>query len=570
MPSRVFTKRLLLSVLSVAVVSVTAWGILRSSLGDQAADSAKEKSGISGSELFNREWLPGDPRSHGGDGLGPVYNDSSCVACHNQGGPGGGGPASKNVDIVSAALNPQPQRAVRRTTLMGAVVGAILGVDLASQPEKPSAESLKERREQLVKEATGIHPGFASARSVVIHKFGTEDDYEPWRMRMTGMDQFFGMGMGMGGAQVVNFNSFGGPTMVVEEAGFEAAPVADEGAAAVETDDRVIAPQVNMVKAQQALNNARTATLNVDNQFFSGARVQGNFTLSTSRRNPSALFGAGLIDSIPVAALEAAAARKHEGFPQVTGRVARLPGGKVGRFGWKAQKASLYDFTMTACAVELGLNVPDHPQSGLPSKPDYKPAGFDLNQKECDALVDYLRNLPPPAARKPSSKVEAEYLGDGAKLFASTGCTACHAERLGEVAGIYSDLLLHDMGPDLGDTGDYGVFIPDSPGGDAESPVPPLAELETPGKPRPASDESKREILGASRLEWRTPPLWGVRDSAPYLHDGRAKNLEQAIAFHGGEGAVSARKYFTLSSTERQKVQAFLKSLVAPSKLAAP
>src|SRR4029077_1663319 len=55
-----------------------------------------------GRELFLREWLPNDPRSHGGDGLGPVFNDSSCVACHNLGGPGGGGPASKNVDILSA------------------------------------------------------------------------------------------------------------------------------------------------------------------------------------------------------------------------------------------------------------------------------------------------------------------------------------------------------------------------------------------------------------------------------------------------------------------------------------
>jgi len=56
-----------------------------------------------GREIFLREWLPNDPRSHGGDGLGPVFNDTSCVACHNLGGAGGGGPASKNVDIITAA-----------------------------------------------------------------------------------------------------------------------------------------------------------------------------------------------------------------------------------------------------------------------------------------------------------------------------------------------------------------------------------------------------------------------------------------------------------------------------------
>ena len=58
-----------------------------------------------GYEIFNREWLPNDPRSHGGDGLGPVYNDSSCVACHNSGGSGGAGPVSKNIDILSASRN---------------------------------------------------------------------------------------------------------------------------------------------------------------------------------------------------------------------------------------------------------------------------------------------------------------------------------------------------------------------------------------------------------------------------------------------------------------------------------
>ena len=56
-----------------------------------------------GYEIFNREWLPNDPRSHGGDGLGPVYNDTSCVACHNSGGSGGAGPVSKNIDILSAS-----------------------------------------------------------------------------------------------------------------------------------------------------------------------------------------------------------------------------------------------------------------------------------------------------------------------------------------------------------------------------------------------------------------------------------------------------------------------------------
>ena len=69
------------------------------------SEPAKADSVAVGYEIFNREWMPNDPRSHGGDGLGPVYNDSSCVACHNSGGSGGAGPVSKNIDILNASRN---------------------------------------------------------------------------------------------------------------------------------------------------------------------------------------------------------------------------------------------------------------------------------------------------------------------------------------------------------------------------------------------------------------------------------------------------------------------------------
>ena len=64
---------------------------------------------VSGRELFLREWVRDDPRSHGGDGLGPLFNDTSCVACHNQGGPGGGGSEAKNVILMSAVRNLSPE-----------------------------------------------------------------------------------------------------------------------------------------------------------------------------------------------------------------------------------------------------------------------------------------------------------------------------------------------------------------------------------------------------------------------------------------------------------------------------
>src|SRR5262249_34807511 len=66
-----------------------------------------------------------------------------------------------------------------------------------------------------------------------------------------------------------------------------------------------------------------------------------------------------------------------------------------------------------------------------------------------------------------------------------------------------------------------------------------------------------------------TPPLWGYRDSGPYLHDGRAEDLEEVVALHGGQSHASARRFFALSSEDRFRVEAFLKSLVAPSSTAA-
>ncbi len=81
-----------------------------------------------------------------------------------------------------------------------------------------------------------------------------------------------------------------------------------------------------------------------------------------------------------------------------------------------------------------------------------------------------------------------------------------------------------------------------------------------------SSGAIKRPTSGpASRFEWRTPPLWGFRDSAPYLHDGRAKTLEQTVAMHSGESTGVAQRYFNLSAKERRQVETFLKSLTAPS-----
>ncbi len=314
----------------------------------------------------------------------------------------------------------------------------------------------------------------------------------------------------------------------------------------------------------------------------------GQFLLVRSQRNPTALFGTGLIDAIPEAAIEAAAQAKYPGFPEIAGRVSRLKDKRIGRFGWKAQTASLPDFVLTACAVELGLEVPGHHQGGSPQKPEDRAQGLDLSAGECDALVAYVRDLPKPAERKPVTEKESAEVAAGRQLFATMGCASCHTPKLGEVDGLYSDLLLHDMGDVLGDTGQYGVFDPSSSDEEVIDDAGPIADAATTPDgdvqvaPAPTAPRFRRAMFGgalpgqamargkrpttgpASRFEWRTPPLWGFRDSGPYLHDGRAETLDQAVALHGGESMQVALHYFNLGTADRRRVEAFLKSLVAP------
>ena len=106
------------------------------------------------------------------------------------------------------------------------------------------------------------------------------------------------------------------------------------------------------------------------------------------------------------------------------------------------------------------------------------------------------------------------------------------------------------MSPELADTASYGAFLA---GADA-----PPAE----GQPGRADTRLRAGI--AAEEEWRTTPLWGLRDSAPYLHDGRASTVDEAIRLHGGEATAAAQRYRQLPAREQALLQAFLLSLAAP------
>jgi CxxC motif-containing protein (DUF1111 family) len=162
-----------------------------------------------------------------------------------------------------------------------------------------------------------------------------------------------------------------------------------------------------------------------------------------------------------------------------------------------------------------------------------------------------------PETEKHSAEIVA-----GEKLFLSIGCAVCHQPKLGDVEGIYSDLLLHDMGPKLAHSGQYGEsnLLAGDGSSDQADPLPVVTGSDLEGRMK------KPPKFGAGPREWRTPPLWGLRDSGPYLHDGRADTIITAVAFHGGEGDDSASEFLRLSLRERQQIELFLLSLTVVSK----
>jgi len=268
--------------------------------------------------------------------------------------------------------------------------------------------------------------------------------------------------------------------------------------------------------------------------------------LHLSQRNTPALFGAKLIDEIPDRVIVAEERRQRlrrpldnaESENSPVGRAFRLPDGRIGKFGWKAQSATLAEFVEAACANELGLGNPRQAQPAPLTSRDYRAPRADLTQQQCNQITAFCASLAAPIESPKADSVTQAAAGK--KLFHRIGCADCHTPNMGAAVGIYSDLLLHRMGRELVGGGSYNGPVP-----------PPLPDDPSPGN-SPLPDE------------WRTPPLWGVADSAPYLHDGRAATLHDAIVAHEGQGAASAGRYATLSKLERDELLSFLRSLRAP------
>ncbi len=240
-------------------------------------------------------------------------------------------------------------------------------------------------------------------------------------------------------------------------------------------------------------------------------------------RQPQALFGLGLLERIPEAAIRARADPDDIDGDGIRGRPQILPDGTLGRFGWKADLPNLAEFVGDALAVELGLTVPA--EAGLSfgrTEDDDDAPDPEVSMEVVDGLFTYLDGLAPP----PRVRTDPAAEDRGAQIFAEVGCNNCHVADWvlpdGTPVPAYTDLLLHEVQP---------------------------------------AEASGIPVLEATARAFRTAPLWAVGRTGPWMHDGLAFTLEQAVARHDGEAAASALAVSMRPAADRADLLAFLRSL---------
>jgi CxxC motif-containing protein (DUF1111 family) len=245
-------------------------------------------------------------------------------------------------------------------------------------------------------------------------------------------------------------------------------------------------------------------------------------TVFEMRQTPP-LFGLGLVERIPAATILAHEDPDDTDGDGIRGRAHRLADGRLGRFGWQAQIPTLGDFARDAFASELGATVPHDATSafgGLGDDDDVPDP--EVRSADVADLVFFMEQLGPLPRRPAAAAVER----DGARLFAELGCAACHVPQLATADGtpvaLYSDLLLHDV--------------------------------------RPPADAGIAEG-GAGVRDLRTPPLWGLGHTAPYMHDGRTATVRGAILRHAGEAEDARDRFGALDAEAQALLLAFLRSL---------
>jgi len=262
-------------------------------------------------------------------------------------------------------------------------------------------------------------------------------------------------------------------------------------------------------------------------------------SLARSLRIAPPLLGMGLLEAVPESAITARADPEDTDGDGISGRAHWLLGSdgqrRLGRFGWKAISPGVREQSASAYREDMGLTTPVSADSDLDDAG--RPA--DISNQELDLVTFYSQTLGAPRTGQPARSTLVRH---GQELFQQLHCAGCHVPSLqtgahpdavAKVIGNqtiwpYTDLLLHDMGPGLDD-------------GVAE--------------------------LGAASSEWRTAPLWGigltqkVNPQATFLHDGRARSLEEAILWHGGEASSSRGRYLALAPGQRRALLRWLQQL---------
>jgi len=249
-------------------------------------------------------------------------------------------------------------------------------------------------------------------------------------------------------------------------------------------------------------------------------------------RTTPVVFGRGLLDAVPESVILAYADPDDKNHDGISGRPNRFTDGRLGRFGRKGFVPALDEFNAGAFSAEMGVTNPAvRTEETVGGKPI--PAGVDpvpepeIAQEQLDLTDAFVRFLAPPTPLKLAREGRR-----GRELFSQIGCAACHVPTLqtgdspvpalrNKEFPAYTDLLLHDMGPDLADV---------------------CMGLATPS-------------------EFRTEPLLDLRDAKAFLHDGRDTTLGQAIEAHGGEASGARDRFKALPPADRNALIAFLKSL---------
>lgn len=282
---------------------------------------------------------------------------------------------------------------------------------------------------------------------------------------------------------------------------------------------------------------------------------QDELQYALAERNPPQLFGLDAIDrNISDEDRRKILEAQTKSRTGVSGRMA-------GKFGWRGQMRSLDLFIKGACATEIGLQVHEFEQTKDPLRQEYTLKGNDLSQQQVGDLIRYVRSFDMPRQVLPEDPLELETIAEGNKLFTTIGCAECHVPDVGQVSGVYSDFLLHNMGTQFEDPIPAEPISTFSEGErmDVISSYHGMAR-------RPVSSDLAKsmEVDPEQHTEYKTPPLWGVADSAPYMHDGRATTLRAAIEWHGGEAYSSFRRFSLLSEEKQFSLLKFLETLKAP------